>query len=129
MSPRPAGRLRSFVEVDRRSRSTPGGGSGGASAPTPPASFTGAGAVSPLHVRWLGRVPYDEALAVQQALFEHGREQHLLLLEHPPVYTLGGPRPTTSWSTRPMSAPSSSGPTGAATSRTTGRASSWATPS
>jgi lipoic acid synthetase len=34
-------------------------------------------------------VPYDEALAVQRALFEHGREQHLLLLEHPPVYTLG----------------------------------------
>ena len=45
--------------------------------------------VTPLHVRWLGRVPYDEALAVQRALFEHGREQHLLLLEHPPVYTLG----------------------------------------
>jgi lipoyl synthase len=45
--------------------------------------------VSPLHVRWLGRVPYDEALAVQRALFEHGRERHLLLLEHPPVYTLG----------------------------------------
>ena len=45
--------------------------------------------VSPLRVRWLGRVPYDEALAVQRALFEHGREQHLLLLEHPPVYTLG----------------------------------------
>ena len=43
----------------------------------------------PLRIRWLGRVPYDEALAVQRALFEHGREQHLLLLEHPPVYTLG----------------------------------------
>jgi lipoic acid synthetase len=37
----------------------------------------------------LGRVPYDEALALQRALFEHGREQHLLLLEHPSVYTLG----------------------------------------
>jgi len=37
----------------------------------------------------LGRVPHDEALAVQRSLFEHGREQHLLLLEHPPVYTLG----------------------------------------
>jgi lipoic acid synthetase len=34
-------------------------------------------------------VPYAEALAVQRALFEHGREQHLLLLEHPHVYTLG----------------------------------------
>ena len=65
------------------------GGSGGPLPPTPPASFTGAGVVSPLRVRWLGRVPYDEALAVQRALFEHGREQHLLLLEHPPVYTLG----------------------------------------
>ena len=42
-----------------------------------------------LHVRWLGRVPYREALAVQQALFEHGREQHLLLLEHPHVFTHG----------------------------------------
>ncbi|HEY8094128.1 MAG TPA: lipoyl(octanoyl) transferase LipB, partial [Acidimicrobiales bacterium] len=43
----------------------------------------------PLRVRWLGRVPYGEALAVQRALFSHGREQHLLLLEHPAVYTLG----------------------------------------
>jgi lipoic acid synthetase len=43
----------------------------------------------PLRVRWLGRVPYGEALAVQRALFAHGHEQHLLLLEHPAVYTLG----------------------------------------
>ena len=43
----------------------------------------------PLRVRWLGRVPYGEALAVQRALFDHGRDQHLLLLEHPAVYTLG----------------------------------------
>jgi lipoic acid synthetase len=42
-----------------------------------------------LRVRWLGRVPYREALAVQQALFEHGREQHLLLLEHDHVFTYG----------------------------------------
>jgi lipoyl synthase len=42
-----------------------------------------------LHVRWLGRVPYREGLAVQQALFDHGREQHLLLLEHPHVFTHG----------------------------------------
>lgn len=42
-----------------------------------------------LRVRWLGRVPYAEALAVQQALFDHGREQHLLLLEHPHVFTYG----------------------------------------
>lgn len=42
-----------------------------------------------LRVRWLGRVPYREALAVQQALFEHGREQHLLLVEHDHVFTHG----------------------------------------
>lgn len=44
---------------------------------------------SPLRVRWLGRVPYREALAVQQALFDHGGEQHLLLLEHDHVFTYG----------------------------------------
>ncbi len=43
----------------------------------------------PLHIRWLGTVPYREALAVQQALFDRGREQHLLLLEHPHVFTYG----------------------------------------
>ena len=46
-------------------------------------------AVDPLRVRWLGRVPYREALAVQQALFDHGRGQHLLLLEHDHVFTYG----------------------------------------
>ena len=44
---------------------------------------------APLRVRWLGRVPYREALAVQTALFEHGTGQHLLLLEHPHVFTHG----------------------------------------
>jgi lipoic acid synthetase len=44
---------------------------------------------SPLRIRWLGTVPYREALALQQALFDHGREQHLLLLEHPHVFTYG----------------------------------------
>ena len=42
-----------------------------------------------LRARWLGRVPYGEALDLQRALFEQGGESHLLLLEHPPVYTLG----------------------------------------
>lgn len=42
-----------------------------------------------LHVRWLGRVAYREALALQQAMFEHGTEQHFLLLEHPHVFTHG----------------------------------------
>jgi lipoic acid synthetase len=45
--------------------------------------------VTALRVRWLGRVPYGEAYDLQRALFEHGTGQHLLLLEHPPVYTLG----------------------------------------
>ena len=47
------------------------------------------GSTGPVRVRWLGRVPYREALAVQQALFDHGREQHLLLLEHDHVFTYG----------------------------------------
>lgn len=42
-----------------------------------------------LRVRWLGNVPYREALAVQDALFTHGRDDHLLLLEHPHVFTYG----------------------------------------
>ncbi len=44
---------------------------------------------APLRIRWLGRVPYREALAVQQALFDRGRGQHLLLLEHDHVFTYG----------------------------------------
>ena len=44
---------------------------------------------APLRARWLGTVPYREALALQQGLFTHGREQHLLLLEHPHVFTYG----------------------------------------
>ncbi|BAN03278.1 lipoyl synthase [Ilumatobacter coccineus] len=43
----------------------------------------------PLRVRWLGTVPYREALAVQESLFAHGTGQHLLLLEHPHVFTYG----------------------------------------
>jgi lipoic acid synthetase len=54
-----------------------------------PARVTADAGATPLRVRWLGRVPYREALAVQTALFEHGREQHLLLLEHPHVFTHG----------------------------------------
>ena len=42
-----------------------------------------------LRVRWLGRVPYDEAHALQRALHAQGAEDHLLLLEHPHVFTLG----------------------------------------
>jgi lipoyl synthase len=43
----------------------------------------------PLRVRWLGRVRYRDAHALQRALFERGDGDHLLLLEHPHVYTLG----------------------------------------
>ncbi len=42
-----------------------------------------------LRVRWLGRVPYGEAMDLQTALFAYGAEDHLLLLEHPHVFTHG----------------------------------------
>ena len=42
-----------------------------------------------LRVRWLGQVPYAEAWVVQRALHDRGSDQHLLLLEHPHVFTLG----------------------------------------
>jgi lipoic acid synthetase len=42
-----------------------------------------------LRPRWLGRVRYRDALALQHALFENSPDDHLLLLEHPHVYTLG----------------------------------------
>ena len=44
---------------------------------------------SKLNVRWLGKVPYREALAVQSAMFKHSSRQHLLMLEHPHVFTYG----------------------------------------
>lgn len=47
----------------------------------------------PLLVRRLGVVPYEEALALQQQLVEDRRQDRvpdqLLLLQHPPVITLG----------------------------------------
>ncbi len=42
----------------------------------------------PFRVRWLGRVEYDEAWDLQRQLYA-GRSDHLLLLEHSPIYTLG----------------------------------------
>ena len=42
-----------------------------------------------LRVRRLGRVPYDEAFALQRALAERSGDDYLLLLEHPSVYTMG----------------------------------------
>lgn len=49
--------------------------------------------MSPLDVWWLGRVEYDDGLAVQRQLQDARRLEQapdsLLLLEHPPVLTLG----------------------------------------
>lgn len=42
-----------------------------------------------MRIRWLGRVAYADAWALQKALFAHSPDNHLLLLEHPPVFTLG----------------------------------------
>jgi lipoyl(octanoyl) transferase len=51
------------------------------------------GAARPLHARWLGRVAYPEAHALQKRLVDDRAagtiEDQLLLLEHPPVLTLG----------------------------------------
>ena len=55
---------------------------------SPGASATGVDA-RPLRIRWLGQVPYGEALDLQHALFAHGSDDWLLLLEHPHVYTMG----------------------------------------
>jgi lipoyl(octanoyl) transferase len=47
----------------------------------------------PLEVRWLGTVPYAEGVDLQKRLVEQRKEDaipdQLLLLEHPPVITLG----------------------------------------
>jgi len=43
----------------------------------------------PLRVRWLGRVPFADAHALQTALHARSGDEHLLLLEHPGIYTLG----------------------------------------
>lgn len=46
-----------------------------------------------LRIRWCGRVPYRDGLALQERLVEERRtgrgRDRLLLLEHPPVVTLG----------------------------------------
>ncbi len=49
--------------------------------------------MSRLRARWLGRLPYEEAWDLQRALHqgrvEERADDYLLLLEHPPTYTLG----------------------------------------
>jgi len=42
-----------------------------------------------LRIRWLGRVRYQDAYALQHGLWRTSPDDHLLLLEHPHVYTLG----------------------------------------
>jgi lipoic acid synthetase len=42
-----------------------------------------------LRVRWLGRVSYEDAHVLQHALHARSSDDHLLLLEHPHVFTLG----------------------------------------
>ncbi|HEX3622882.1 MAG TPA: lipoyl synthase [Acidimicrobiales bacterium] len=42
-----------------------------------------------LRARWLGRVRFSDAHALQRALFEGSTDSYLLLLEHHPVYTVG----------------------------------------
>ena len=47
-----------------------------------------------LKIQWLGRVSYDAALAMQESLVQSKAEDlttpdHLLLLEHEPIYTTG----------------------------------------
>ena len=44
---------------------------------------------SPLEARWLGRVRFADAHALQRALFLRATDPYLLLLEHHPVYTVG----------------------------------------
>ena len=65
-----------------------------ASREAPPAGAAGTAARAVvagehLAVRWLGRVGYDEAWALQRGLHAHSARNHLLLLEHPHVVTMG----------------------------------------
>ena len=45
--------------------------------------------MSTLRARWLGSVPYRDALTLQTALHGRAADDYVLLLEHPHVYTLG----------------------------------------
>jgi lipoyl(octanoyl) transferase len=51
-------------------------------------------AVIDLQVRWLGRMVFPDALALQEEIllkkrYDHSAKDQLLLLEHEPVYTIG----------------------------------------
>ncbi len=42
-----------------------------------------------MRIRWLGRLPYQEAWALQRAIASRSDDDYLLLLEHPHIYTVG----------------------------------------
>ena len=42
-----------------------------------------------LQIRWMGKVRYRDALALQHAINRFEQGNYLLLLEHHPVYTMG----------------------------------------
>jgi lipoyl(octanoyl) transferase len=47
-----------------------------------------------LHVRWLGRMDFPDALSLQEEIvlkkrYDYSMEDQLLLLEHEPIYTIG----------------------------------------
>jgi lipoyl(octanoyl) transferase len=60
----------------------------------PPSQCSGVAGVSMLAVRWLGRMEFAEALALQEEIVaskwaDRSSPDELLLLEHDPVYTIG----------------------------------------
>ena len=55
----------------------------------PPSSVAGSHGGGALRARWLGRVRFADAHALQRALFLRAADPYLLLLEHHPVYTVG----------------------------------------
>ncbi len=63
-------------------RRVPGEGQAGAGAARLEQRALTAGTAT-LRTRWLGRVPYRQALALQQALFDHGSGEPPAALEHP----------------------------------------------
>jgi lipoyl(octanoyl) transferase len=75
-------------------------------------------AASPIDIRWLGRVEFAQALALQEEIVARKRndplsQDQLLLLEHEPVYTIGR-TPDQSSLSSPGSRPSRDGELGAA---------------
>jgi lipoyl(octanoyl) transferase len=63
-----------------------------------------------LHVRWLGRMEFARALALQEEIVlakrnDRSIEDELLLLEHEPVYTIGRTPDRSSLSLRPTQLP------------------------